>query len=70
MRFLHVIRASSKFNFVPFIFLAEQADVGQLQSSELKPNEGFVKKPVDWEDLTTCINEKLQQFREYISSLS
>jgi len=70
MRFLHVVRASSKFNFVPFIFLAEPGDVGQLQSSELKPNEGFVKKPVDWEDLTSHINEKLQHFREYISSIS
>ncbi|HEY6953280.1 MAG TPA: hypothetical protein VI758_12810 [Bacteroidota bacterium] len=69
MRFLHVIRASSKFNFVPFIFLAEAGDVGQLQSSELKPNEGFVKKPIDWEELTSRINEKLQHFREYISSL-
>jgi hypothetical protein len=70
MRFLHVIRASSKFNFVPFIFLADPGDVGQLQSSELKPNEGFVKKPVDWEELTTRVNEKLQHFREYISSLA
>jgi hypothetical protein len=69
MRFLHVVRASSKFNFVPFIFLAEPGDVGQLQSSELKPNEGFVKKPIDWEELTTRINEKLQHFREYISSM-
>ncbi len=69
MRFLHVIRASSKFNFVPFIFLAEPDDVGQLQSSELKPNEGFVKKPIDWEELTSRINEKLQHFREYISSI-
>ncbi len=70
MRFLHVIRASSKFNFVPFIFLAEPGDVGQLQSSELKPNEGFVKKPIDWEELTSRINEKLQHFREYISSMT
>lgn len=70
MRFLHVIRASSKFNFVPFIFLAEAGDAGQLQSSELKPNEGFVKKPVDWEELTSLINEKLQHFRDYISSLA
>jgi DNA-binding NtrC family response regulator len=69
MRFLHVIRASSKFSFIPFIFLAEAGDVDQLQSSELKPNEGFVKKPVDWEELTSQINEKLQHFREYISSL-
>jgi hypothetical protein len=70
MRFLHVIRASSKFNFVPFIFLADPGDVGQLQSSELKTNEGFVKRPVDWEELTSRINEKLQHFREYISSLA
>jgi hypothetical protein len=69
MRFLHVVRASSKFNFVPFIFLADADDVGQLQSSELKANEGYVKIPVDWEELTSQINEKLQHFREYISSL-
>ncbi len=69
LRFLHVVRASAKFNFVPFIFLADAADVAQLKSSELKSNEGFVKKPIVWEDLTSCINEKLQHFREYISSL-
>ena len=69
MRFLHVVRASSKFNFVPFIFLAAPDDIAQLQSSELKDNEGFVKTPIDWEELTGQINEKLQHFREYISSL-
>ncbi|HTP13051.1 MAG TPA: response regulator, partial [Bacteroidota bacterium] len=70
MRFLHIVRASAKFNFIPFIFIASQSDVAQLQSSELKPNEGFVKTPVDWEELTTRINEKLHQFREYISSVA
>ena len=70
MRFLHVIRASSKFNFVPFVFLADSSDVGLLQSSELKPNEGLVKRPVDWDELTNRINEKLQHFREYISSIA
>jgi hypothetical protein len=69
LRFLHVVRASSKFNFVPFIFLADATDVDQLQSSELKPNEGFVKRPVVWDELTNCINEKLRHFREYISSM-
>jgi hypothetical protein len=70
MRFLHIIRANSKFSFIPFIFIADPSDVAQLQSSELKPNEGFVKHPVDWEELTTRINEKLQHFREYISSVA
>jgi len=41
----------------------------QVQSSELKPNEGLVTKPIDFDELSTLMNEKMSQFREYISSL-
>ncbi len=70
IKFLHVLRASSKFNFFPFVLLCEAKDVSQLQSSELRPNEGYVKKPVDFDELSAVMNEKLLQFREYISSLA
>ncbi|MBM4162201.1 MAG: hypothetical protein FJ217_14020 [Ignavibacteria bacterium] len=70
MKFLHVIRANSKFSFIPFILMGKPEEVEHLKSSELKPNEGAVKRPVDYEELTTLMNEKLAYFREYISALA
>jgi hypothetical protein len=69
IKFLHVIRANSKFNYIPFILVGEIAELAQLKSSELKPNEGVIKRPMDYEELTTLMNDKLTSFREYISSL-
>jgi PleD family two-component response regulator len=69
IKFLHVLRVNSKFNFLPFVLLCEAKEIPTVQSSELKPNETIVKKPVDFDDLSTAMNEKLAQFREYISSL-
>lgn len=70
IKFLHLLRASVKFNFIPFILLCEVSEVSQLQSSELRPHEGFLKKPVDVEELMIAMNQKLAHFREYVSSLS
>jgi len=70
IKFLHFIRANSKFSFIPFILVGEPAEVAQLNSSELKPNEGVIRRPVNFEELTTLINEKLTYFREYVSALS
>jgi CheY-like chemotaxis protein len=70
VRFLHVMRANSKFSFVPFILVGEAAEVAQLKSSELKPNEGAIRRPLDYEELTALMNEKLAYFREYISALA
>lgn len=69
VKFLHVLRVNSKFNFLPFVLLCETKEIPQVQSSELKPNEGLVKKPIDFDELTAVMNEKLAHFREYISSL-
>lgn len=69
VKFLHVLRVNSKFNFLPFVLLCETKEIPQVQSSELKPNEGLVKKPVDFDELSSVMNEKLAHFREYISSL-
>jgi tetratricopeptide (TPR) repeat protein len=69
IKFLHVLRVNSKFNFLPFVLLCEAEEVPNVQSSELKPNEGFVKKPYDFDELSELMNQKLAQFREYISSL-
>ncbi len=70
LKFLHFLRVNSKFNYIPFILLCESNGAGQLQSSELRPNEGFVKKPVDFDELTSVMNDKLTKFMQYVSSLS
>lgn len=70
IRFLHILRTNSKFSFIPFIFLSTEEDHALLTSSELRPNEGFVKKPTNFDELSALINTKLLWFREYIMSLS
>jgi hypothetical protein len=69
VKFLHVLRVNSKFNFLPFILLGDAKGQQQVQQSELKPNEGLVMKPVDFDGLSAMVNEKLAHFREYITSL-
>ena len=69
IKFLHVLRVNSKFNFLPFVLLCEANEASNVQSSELRPNEGFLKKPCDFDELSAMMNQKLAQFREYISSL-
>ncbi len=70
IKFLHLLRATVKFNFIPFILLCQESEVSQLQSSELRHHEGFLKKPVDVDELMIAMNEKLAHFRDYVSSLS
>ncbi len=70
IKFLHLLRASAKFNFIPFILLCEPSEVTQLQSSELRQHEGYLKKPVDAEELMMTMNAKLVHFRDYVTSLS
>ncbi|MEW5798073.1 MAG: hypothetical protein AB1728_03605 [Bacteroidota bacterium] len=70
IRFLHILRTNSKFGLIPFIFLCNEEDFSLLTSSELRPNEGFVKKPTNIDELSSLINTKLLWFREYIMSLS
>ena len=70
IKFLHLLRATVKFNFIPFILLCDVQEVSQLQSSELRQHEGFLKKPVDMDELMITMNEKLSHFRDYVSSLS
>jgi CheY-like chemotaxis protein len=70
IKFLHLLRATVKFNFIPFILLCQESEVSQLQSSELRQHEGYLKKPVDIDELMITMNEKLAHFRDYVSSLS
>ena len=70
IRFLHVIRNNSKFSALPFILVCQASEIAQLQSSELRPNEAFIQKPVNFDELTTLMNKKLAQYRDYIASLS
>ena len=69
IKFLHVLRANSKFNYIPFILMCDEKEVGQMQKSELRPTEGYVEKPVDFENLNAVMNEKMVAFREYLSSI-
>ncbi len=69
IKFLHVLRANSKFNYVPFILLCQHKEVSQLNSSELRPTEGFIEKPFEMDGLNAVMNEKLVAFRHYLSSL-
>ncbi|MBI4418787.1 MAG: response regulator [Ignavibacteriales bacterium] len=69
IKFLHVLRANSKFNYTPFILLCAAGDITQLESSELKPTEGYIQKPFDIDKLGVVMNEKLIAFRQYLSSL-
>ena len=69
VKFMHVLRANSKMNFIPYILFCDKKDYDSLKSSELRSNEAIVKKPVDFDELTSVMNEKLVQFREYISSM-
>ena len=69
VKFLHVLRANSKFNYIPYILMCETNEITQLQSSELRPTEGYIEKPIEMDNLNTIMNEKLIAFREYLSSL-
>ncbi|HLF19601.1 MAG TPA: response regulator, partial [Bacteroidota bacterium] len=69
IKFMHVLRTNSKLNFIPCILFCEKNDLESLKVSELRPNEAIIKKPVDFDELTAVMNEKLIQFREYISSM-
>jgi CheY-like chemotaxis protein len=70
IKFLHILRTNSKYNFVPFIFLSAPDDIPLLTAAELKPNEGFIRKPVDFEDLSAMINTKFLWLKDYVMSLS
>lgn len=69
IKFLHVLRANSKFSYTPFILMGQAAEITQLKSSELRPTEGFVEKPIEMGNLNAVMNEKLMAFRQYLSSL-
>lgn len=71
VKFLHLLRTNSKFNFLPFVMIAVDGDEKkQFESSELRLNEGCVHQPVDFDELSSMINQKLAAFRDYISSLA
>ncbi|MEX2117192.1 MAG: response regulator [Bacteroidota bacterium] len=69
IKFLHVLRANSKFSYIPFILLCQPNEVSQFNSSDLRPTEGFIEKPFEMETLNAVMNEKLMAFRQYLSSL-
>lgn len=69
VKFLHVLRANSKFNYIPFILMCQPNEMSQLNSSELRPTEGFIQKPFEMETLNGIMNDKLMAFRHYLSSL-
>ncbi|MEX0602851.1 MAG: response regulator, partial [Bacteroidota bacterium] len=70
IRFLHVLRANSKFGHVPFILICAKGELASYESSELRATEGVVDKPVDFDALTAVMNEKTAEVRAYLASLS
>ncbi len=69
IKFLHLLRINPKFNYLPFILLCTKEEAQQMKSSELRPTEGYIEKPVDFDGLTALMAEKAEQFRSYISSM-
>jgi cell fate (sporulation/competence/biofilm development) regulator YlbF (YheA/YmcA/DUF963 family)/ActR/RegA family two-component response regulator len=69
VKFLHIIRSNPKFNFIPFLLLADTADGAQIPTTDLRPNEAVVSKPIDYDELNAAMNDKLNQLRHYISTL-
>ena len=67
---LKLVHANPRYDFIPFILVADDESWAQVQALEMKPNEGRMKKPVDYDQLNILLNEKLAQLREYLSSLS
>lgn len=70
LRFLQLIRANGKYQFLPFVLICRPDETEQMQSSELRPNECYIPKPVDFEELSTLIDVRLVQLREYLTSLT
>lgn len=69
IKLLHVLRANSKYNYIPFILLCDKDDFEHLSSSDLRPTEDVIQKPLDFDVLTDVMNRKVAAFREYIASL-
>lgn len=69
IKFLHILRANSKYNYIPFILLCDKDDFEHLSSSDLRPTEDVIQKPLDFDVLTDVMNRKVAAFREYIASL-
>ena len=69
IKFLHIVRGNSKFNFLPFIIIYAKDDPSMIARSELRENEGLVTLPVDYSGLIDVLNQKLRYLKEYISSI-
>lgn len=65
---LSVLRRNTKFNFLPFIIATEPDEINSVKSAITKPNETFVRKPVEINELLNTINDQLHKFRDYLST--
>jgi CheY-like chemotaxis protein len=70
IKFLHILRTNSKYSYLPFILFCNPQHMHEIPSSDLRPNEGLLEKPVDMDSLLEMMNIKLQAFRDYVSSIS
>ncbi len=68
MNLLNVLRRNIKFNYIPFIMFAEYNQLDEIENEFTKPNEEVVKKPVDFYQLMTVINDQLKKLRDHLSS--
>jgi DNA-binding response OmpR family regulator len=70
VKLLHLLRASPKVNFVPFVLLGSEQESEEVGQTNLRPNEGFLVEPADFEELTSIMEQKIAVFKEYIASLN
>ncbi len=65
---LSVIQKNKKFNFIPFIIVAEAGSIDGIKDAISRPNETFIIKPVEFNELVNTINNQLQKLRDHLSS--
>ena len=70
VKLLHLLRASPKVNFVPFVLLGTEQEAEEIGHATLRPNEGFLAEPIEFEELTALMEQKIAVFKEYVASLN
>ncbi len=70
LNLLNVLRRNKKYNFIPFIMLADYHNFDRLQKALTKPNEKVIKKPAEIYQILSLINELLEKLRDHLSAQS
>lgn len=65
---LDAVRRNVRFNYIPFIILADQENYNRIESTLTNPNEQAVEQTVEFHQLLNTINEQLKKLRDHLSS--